>query len=105
MKQRLMELYFTAGADLSDPQVLAEAAGECGLDADETRRRLASEEDADAVATEAKAAAEAGIDGVPHFILAGVVRIAGAQPAEHLAQALAHAAGAGVAEAAPLAPR
>ena len=32
MKQRLMELYFSEGADLSDKAVLIKAAGEIGLD-------------------------------------------------------------------------
>src|SRR5262249_7821529 len=34
MKQRLMELYFAEGADLSDPDVLLSAAAQCGLDPD-----------------------------------------------------------------------
>ena len=37
MKQRLMDLYFTEGADLSDPEVLVGAARDCGMDADEVR--------------------------------------------------------------------
>src|SRR6202158_930094 len=41
MKQRLMELYFTEGADLSDPEVLAGAARDCGMDPDEVRRWVA----------------------------------------------------------------
>src|SRR5262249_9497669 len=39
MKQRLMDLYFTEGADLSDREVLAKAAGDCGLDPAEVRRK------------------------------------------------------------------
>ena len=34
MKQRLMELYFSEGGDLTDRDVLAKAAADCGLDAD-----------------------------------------------------------------------
>ncbi len=34
MKQRLMELYFTEGADLTDREVLVKAAADCGMDAD-----------------------------------------------------------------------
>ena len=41
MKQRLMELYFRDGGDLTDIEVLVQAAADCGLDADEVRRRLA----------------------------------------------------------------
>ena len=40
MKQRLMELYFRDGGDLTDIGVLVQAAADIGLDADEVRRRL-----------------------------------------------------------------
>ena len=94
MKQRLMELYFTEGADLTDSEVLAGAARDCGLDADLTRRRLASDEDTDAVSADAEAARTAGIDGVPCFILGGVFAVSGAQAPEMLAQAIVRAAAA-----------
>src|SRR5579864_3397847 len=35
LKQRLMDLYFKDGADLTDPEVLVAAAADCGLPADE----------------------------------------------------------------------
>ena len=63
MKQRLMDLYFTEGADLSDPEVLVGAARDCGMDADEVRSWLATDKDVAAVEEEAKAAKDAGIDG------------------------------------------
>src|SRR5687768_15954750 len=34
MKQRLMDLYFTEGGDLSNPEVLAQAGADVGLDRD-----------------------------------------------------------------------
>ncbi len=37
MKQRLMDLYFTEGGDLTDSAVLVQAAADCGLDANEVR--------------------------------------------------------------------
>jgi predicted DsbA family dithiol-disulfide isomerase len=92
MKQRLMELYFTEGADLSDNEVLAGAARDCGMDADLVRRRLASDEDTDTVSADAEAARTAGIDGVPCFILGGVFAVSGAQAPEMLAQAIVRAA-------------
>lgn len=92
MKQRLMELYFSAGADLSDTAVLVRAAQDSGLDGDEVRRRLAGEEDVAGVTAEAEAAKDAGIDGVPCFIIAGRFAISGAQPPEVLADAIARAA-------------
>src|SRR4030081_2557464 len=41
MKQHLMDLYCTHGADLSDRDVLVQAAVHCGLDGDRTRALLA----------------------------------------------------------------
>src|SRR6476661_6571727 len=40
MKQRLMELYFRDGGDLTDVNVLVQAAADVGLDADDVRKRL-----------------------------------------------------------------
>ena len=41
MKQRLMELYFRDGGDLTDTDVLVQAAADVGLDAEDIRKRLA----------------------------------------------------------------
>jgi predicted DsbA family dithiol-disulfide isomerase len=92
MKQRLMELYFTEGADLSDNEVLARAARDCGMDADRVRRRLASDEDVEIISAEAEQAKAAGIDGVPCFILGGIFAVSGAQSPEYLADAVERAA-------------
>src|SRR3981081_2212264 len=43
MKQRLMELYFKEGGDLTDTDVLVQAAADCGLHADDVRQRLAGD--------------------------------------------------------------
>src|SRR6185312_1577731 len=64
MKQKLMDLYFTAGADLSDRDVLAKAAGDVGLDAAEVRGWLDSDKDVADIEQEAQSAKEAGIEGV-----------------------------------------
>ena len=92
MKQRLMDLYFTEGGDLTDPEVLIQAAGQCGLDADRVRRRLATDDDEERVERDANSAKEAGIDGVPCFIFGDRVAVQGAQAPEHLAQAIQRAA-------------
>lgn len=91
MKQRLMELYFTEGADLTDRAVLAQAAADCGLDREETLRRLGTDEDVDTVTRQAQAAKEAGIDGVPCFIFGGVLAVSGAQAPDYLAGAMERA--------------
>jgi predicted DsbA family dithiol-disulfide isomerase len=91
MKQRLMDLYFTEGGDLTDREVLVRAAADCGLDPDETRQRLGGDLDVAAVEQAAAAAKQAGIDGVPCFIFGGVLAVSGAQAPEYLADALSRA--------------
>jgi predicted DsbA family dithiol-disulfide isomerase len=93
MKQRLMELYFAEGADLSDTSVLIQAAIDCGMDGDLVRRLLASDADVDRIEGEANSAKEAGIDGVPCFIFGGSVIVTGAQSPEYLASAIERTAG------------
>jgi predicted DsbA family dithiol-disulfide isomerase len=91
MKQRLMELYFAEGADLTDREVLVKAAADCGMDAELTRELLGSDRDVDRVTAEANQAKEAGIDGVPCFILGGVMAVSGAQDPATLADAMGRA--------------
>jgi predicted DsbA family dithiol-disulfide isomerase len=88
MKQRLMDLYFTEGADLTSHAVLAQAAADIGLDADATRNALASDKDVAEIEREAHSAKEAGIEGVPCFIFGGKFAISGAQAPEDLAEAI-----------------
>jgi predicted DsbA family dithiol-disulfide isomerase len=92
MKQRLMQLYFAEGADLSDSEVLVGAAVDCGLDGDHVRRLLATDTDIAGVTQAANSAQEAGIDGVPCFIFGGVLAVSGAQAPEYLADAMVRAA-------------
>jgi predicted DsbA family dithiol-disulfide isomerase len=92
VKQRLMEIYFAEGGDLSDRNVLVEAATECGLEGARVRDRLTSEEDAALIERQADSAKEAGIDGVPCFIFGGSLAVQGAQSPEHIAQAIERAA-------------
>jgi predicted DsbA family dithiol-disulfide isomerase len=88
MKQRLMELYFRDGGDLTDTDVLVQAAADCGLDAEEVRRRLATEEDVALISADAREASDKGISGVPTFVFAQKYAVSGAQPAEQLARAI-----------------
>jgi predicted DsbA family dithiol-disulfide isomerase len=92
MKQRLMDLYFTEGGDLTEREVLVQAAADCGLDPARVRERLAGDADVERVEREANSAKEAGIDGVPCFIFGGLLAVQGAQAPEHLAQAIERAA-------------
>ena len=88
MKQRLMELYFRDGGDLTDIDVLVQAAADCGLDAGDVRRRLATDEDVAVISAQAKEASDKGISGVPTFVFAQKYAVSGAQPAEQLAAAI-----------------
>ena len=88
MKQQLMDLYFTQGADLTDRDTLVKAAADVGLDANKVREALASDQDVAAVEQEAHSAKEAGIEGVPCFIFGGKFAVSGAQSPEHLAEAI-----------------
>jgi predicted DsbA family dithiol-disulfide isomerase len=98
MKQRLMDLYFTEGADLSDRDVLVQAAADVGLDPAQVRADLASDKDIAEIEQEAQMARDAGIRSVPAFIFNGKFAVSGAQAPEHLTQAIARAAQADAAE-------
>ena len=88
VKQRLMELFFAEGGDLSEKDVLTRAAADCGMDADEIRRRLDTDEDVALTQARAARAAEQGVSGVPTYIFADTYAMSGAQPPEHIARAL-----------------
>ncbi len=92
MKQRLMDLYFTEGADLSSTDVLVQAAADVGLDPAQARADLASDKDVGEIQREVQRAKEAGIEGVPLFIFGGKFAVSGAQAPEYLAQAITRAA-------------
>lgn len=92
LKERLMQLYFVEGADVGDIDVLAKAAGECGMDASDVRRRLASDEDVETVRAEIDRIHKLGVNGVPFFIVAGKYGLSGAQPSEIIVQTLRQAA-------------
>ncbi len=92
MKQRLMDLYFTEGGDLSDREVLVTAAADVGLDPVAVRALLESEEDVEEITMAANAAKESGINGVPTFIIDGRHAVSGAQDSQTLADAIRKAA-------------
>lgn len=88
MKQRLMELYFRDGGDLTSTDVLVQAAADVGMDADSVRKRLATDEDVERISAQAQEASEKGISGVPTYVFAQKYAVSGAQPAEQLARAI-----------------
>jgi predicted DsbA family dithiol-disulfide isomerase len=92
MKQRLMEIYFSEGGDLTQSETLVAAAAACDLNAEQVRALLASRQDVDTVEREAQSAKEGGIEGVPYFILGGMLALSGAQPPQYLGAAIERAA-------------
>lgn len=91
MKQRLMDLYFTEGADLTDKAVLAQAEADIDLDRNEIAQWLDSDKDVALITQQAEAAKDAGITGVPTFIFGNLLATSGAQPPEYLADAIQRA--------------
>jgi len=92
MKQKLMDLYFTEGADLTELLTLANAAAEVGLNSEDIGKALESDKDVALIEREALAAKEAGIDGVPCYIFGGKFAVSGAQAPEYLAEAITRVA-------------
>jgi len=88
MKQAIMDAYFRDGRDLTDRETLVAIAAENGMDAQQVRTRLASEEDVALIEQRARRAADAGVTGVPTYIFNDRYAVSGAQPAETLAGAV-----------------
>jgi predicted DsbA family dithiol-disulfide isomerase len=86
--EALFMAYWHFGQDVSDPEVLKTLAVINGINGDDVVALLASEKDVAEVAQ----AQQAGVSGVPTFILANKYAVVGAQPAEQLARAIAKVA-------------
>ena len=82
----LFTAYFSEGRDLGDIDVLAEIAARFGPDAAAIRARLASEELEREIRGQVQGAYNAGLSGVPCFVLAGRFGIPGAQPVDTMRQ-------------------
>ena len=89
MKERLMAAYFMEGRAIGDRDTLVELAAEVGIDAEQARATLDSEEFADEVRADEREAGELGITGVPFFVINRRYAVSGAQPPELLLKALA----------------
>lgn len=85
---RLFAGYFEQGLDIGRRDVLEAMAKDAGLDATTTKAALDEETSLSAVLALEEWGVNAGIQGVPFFILAGKYAISGAQPAEMWTRAL-----------------
>jgi predicted DsbA family dithiol-disulfide isomerase len=79
---RLFAGYFEQGLDIGRRDVLEAMAKDAGLDAKATKSALDDATSLSAVIALEEWGVNAGIQGVPFFILAGKFAISGAQPAE-----------------------
>jgi len=93
--ERLFSAYFEHGRDIGDRSVLAEIAGECGMDAEAVEQKFAGDGDGEAVRAEIDEAQSLGVTGVPFFIFASRFAVSGAQSPEVLARAIKSARSAG----------
>lgn len=80
--EALFQAYFLCGEDIGDFDVLTAAAIAGGLDENEVRAFLATDQEEEAVRAEDLAARRAGITGVPCFIFNRRHALPGAQPPE-----------------------
>jgi len=88
LKQALFSANFTAGADVSDSEVLVAAAASVGLDADQARDVLTSGRYSDEVRAEEQLWLSRGINSVPAVVINEKWLISGGQPAEAFENAL-----------------
>ena len=84
--EALFRGYFMDGRDIGNLEILADIAGEAGLDRDEAIAYLRSVEDRDEVAAADVYARRLGINGVPCFIVNRKYAVSGAQPPEAFLQ-------------------
>ena len=82
LKERLLKAYFVDGLDIGDPDVLADCAGEVGMQRDAVRAFLDSDDGVAEVQTMLRVAAEAEITAVPTFVFDGRWSVPGAQDPE-----------------------
>ena len=82
MVMALFSAHFTDGSDIGEADVLCAVAEGCGLDPQEARRFLESDQEVETVHAENLRAHRLGINGVPCFVISGRHAIAGAQEPE-----------------------
>ena len=86
------DAYWNKGADIGDVETLVALAEDAGLAADNARQIITSAENAADIKTEATHFRDAGVSGVPTFIVNERTGFSGALPPSRLADALKEAA-------------
>ena len=85
--EKLFEAYFTDNKELADHQLLQKIGEECGLDGEEVKKLLESDQYREDVIADEQMAYQSGIHAVPFFVIGGY-GIAGAQTTDGLKKAL-----------------
>lgn len=101
--ERLFIAYFEQGADVGLIETLAAIGRDAGLDYDEVRAYLESDEDVELIRMRDQRARAMGVNGVPCFIVNGKYAISGAQDPEVFQQVFAVARQDEIAEQPPAA--
>ncbi|EGQ25138.1 protein disulfide isomerase [Sporosarcina newyorkensis 2681] len=86
--ERLLHGYFVEGERIDTEEVLVSIAQEAGLDAEQTKAMLHSNDFADEVQADIEEARQIGVQGVPFFVINRKYAISGAQPIEAFVEAL-----------------
>lgn len=84
----LFKAYFEDGKDIGDIDILLEAASQHGMDPQQTRHQLQAKEGLEQVEDDLEFASQAGVTGVPFFVINQKYALTGAQPAATFLQAL-----------------
>jgi len=92
MAERLFMAYWSEGLDVGDRDVLAKCAGESGINAQQIRELLDSDQDVEETKAEIQHASNIGVTGVPTFIFAQSYALVGAQSPDVLADAISRVA-------------
>lgn len=90
--ERVLQAYFLEGKKIGDYDELLELVGELGLNREEAKDVLVSNQFADAVERDIYEAQNLGVRGVPFFVIDQKYGISGAQPQELFEQTIVTAA-------------
>lgn len=82
ISERLLKAYFVDSLNISDHKVLANLAGEVGLNSEEALKILESDKYGDEVRKDEESASKLRISGVPYFVFNNKYSVSGAQPPE-----------------------
>jgi predicted DsbA family dithiol-disulfide isomerase len=87
-EELLFAAYFTEGKNTADHNTLTELGKAIGLDANDVREMLATEQYADEVHADIQEATQVGVSGVPFFVFINKYAVSGAQDSSVFLQAL-----------------